>query len=154
MFFSRQFQRVLITSSCAQWGGALELYPVLEADDKNPDRPNVPVSKPTNIIPVRFLPTMFARFPSKLTIHRLSQPSFNQFVFFEVQPGHSFHSVEEVAVIGDGEKGGVGARVSLSGWFHKPVEGEEGYEGSEGFKPKSSLQQLVSRLFVTCARLS
>lgn len=65
-------------------------------------------------------------------------------VFFEVQPGHSFHSVEEVVVEGDKEKGGVGARVSLSGWFHKPIEGEEGYEGSEGFKPKSSLQQLVS----------
>jgi hypothetical protein len=65
-------------------------------------------------------------------------------VFFEVQPGHSFHSVEEVVVEGDKQKGGVGARVSLSGWFHKPVEGEEGYEGSEGFQPKSSLQQLVS----------
>lgn len=65
-------------------------------------------------------------------------------VFFEVQPGHSFHSVEEVVVEGDKQKGGIGARVSLSGWFHKPVEGEEGYEGSEGFQPKSSLQQLVS----------
>lgn len=67
-------------------------------------------------------------------------------VFFEVQPGHSFHSVEEVVVEGDKQKGGVGARVSLSGWFHKPVEGEEGYEGSEGFQPKSSLQQLVGFL--------
>lgn len=63
-----------------------------------------------------------------------------------MQPGHSFHSVEEVAVIGDGQKGGIGARVSLSGWFHKPIDGEEGYEGSEGFMPKSSLQQLVSHL--------
>ncbi|GAA6059717.1 hypothetical protein JCM10212_000245 [Sporobolomyces blumeae] len=105
-----------------EWGGALELYPVVEADDENPNRPNVPASKPTVVIP----------------------PSFNQFVFFEVQPGHSFHSVEEVAVVGDGQKGGVGARVSLSGWFHKPIEGEEGYEGSEGFMPKSSLQQLYA----------
>ncbi|GAA5954401.1 hypothetical protein JCM21900_006799 [Sporobolomyces salmonicolor] len=105
-----------------EWGGALELYPVLEADDKNPDRPNVPVSKPSVVIP----------------------PAFNQFVFFEVQPGHSFHSVEEVVVHGDKQKGGVGARVSLSGWFHKPVEGEEGYEGNEGFMPKSSLQQLYA----------
>ncbi|BGP42707.1 putative component of NuA3 histone acetyltransferase complex [Rhodotorula kratochvilovae] len=105
-----------------EWGGALELYPVLEADEKNPDRPNVPVAKPSVVIP----------------------PSFNQMVFFEVQPGHSFHSVEEVVVEGDKEKGGVGARVSLSGWFHKPIEGEEGYEGSEGFKPKSSLQQLYA----------
>ncbi|GAA5936103.1 oxidative DNA demethylase [Sporobolomyces koalae] len=105
-----------------EFGGALELYPVLAADDKNPDRPNVPTSKPTVSIP----------------------PSFNQFVFFEVQPGHSFHSVEEVAIVGDGQKGGVGARVSLSGWFHKPIEGEEGFEGSEGFVPKSSLQQLYA----------
>ncbi|CDR45527.1 RHTO0S11e01552g1_1 [Rhodotorula toruloides] len=105
-----------------EWGGALELYPVLEADEQNPDRPNVPVSKPSVVIP----------------------PAFNQFVFFEVQPGHSFHSVEEVVVEGDKQKGGVGARVSLSGWFHKPIEGEEGYEGSDGFKPKSSLQQLYA----------
>ncbi|GAA5974346.1 hypothetical protein JCM11641_006750 [Rhodosporidiobolus odoratus] len=105
-----------------EWGGALELYPVLEADEKNPDRPNVPVSKPSVVIP----------------------PAFNQFVFFEVQPGHSFHSVEEVVVEGDKQKGGVGARVSLSGWFHKPIEGEEGFEGNEGFRPKSSLQQLYA----------
>ncbi|KWU45125.1 hypothetical protein RHOSPDRAFT_33372 [Rhodotorula sp. JG-1b] len=105
-----------------EWGGALELYPVLEADEQNPDRPNVPVAKPSTSIP----------------------PAFNQMVFFEVQPGHSFHSVEEVVVEGDKQKGGVGARVSLSGWFHKPVEGEEGYEGSEGFQPKSSLQQLYA----------
>ncbi|GAA5928395.1 hypothetical protein JCM3775_000597 [Rhodotorula graminis] len=105
-----------------EWGGALELYPVLEADDENPDRPNVPVAKPSVVIP----------------------PSFNQMVFFEVQPGHSFHSVEEVVVEGDKQKGGVGARVSLSGWFHKPVEGEEGFEGSEGFQAKSSLQQLYA----------
>ncbi|GAA5895755.1 hypothetical protein JCM8208_005078 [Rhodotorula glutinis] len=105
-----------------EWGGALELYPVLEADDENPDRPNVPVAKPSVVIP----------------------PSFNQMVFFEVQPGHSFHSVEEVVVEGDKQKGGVGARVSLSGWFHKPVEGEEGFEGGEGFQAKSSLQQLYA----------
>lgn len=86
-----------------------------------------------------------------LSLARL-QPAFNQFVFFEVQPGHSFHSVEEVVVEGDKQKGGVGARVSLSGWFHKPIEGEEGYEGSERFKPKSSLQQLVRRsgICLTC----
>lgn len=35
-----------------QWGGALELYPVLEADEKNPDRPNVPHAKPAASIPV------------------------------------------------------------------------------------------------------
>ena len=45
---------------------------------------------------------------------------------------------------GDGEKGGVGARVSLSGWFHSPVEGEEGYDGAEEYAAKSSLQQLYA----------
>ncbi|KAK4702261.1 prolyl 3-hydroxylase /prolyl 3,4-dihydroxylase, partial [Phenoliferia sp. Uapishka_3] len=103
-----------------EWGGALELYPVLPADPDNPTRPNVPAAKPTVSIP----------------------PAFNQFAFFKVQPGHSFHSVEEVVVEGDGEKGGVGARVSLSGWFHKPVEGEEGYDGGAEYEMKSSLQQL------------
>lgn len=73
----------------------------------------------------------------------LLQPNFNQFAFFQVQPGHSFHSVEEVVVEGDGIKGGVGARMSISGWFHKPIQGEEGYEGVEPLAPKSSLQQLV-----------
>lgn len=47
---------------------------------------------------------------------------------------------------GDGIKGGQGARMSISGWFHKPVEGEDGYEGVEVAAPKSSLQQLVSLL--------
>lgn len=48
---------------------------------------------------------------------------------------------------GDGTKGGVGARVSLSGWFHKPIEGEEGYDAEdEGYAAKSSLQQLVRRV--------
>lgn len=95
---------------------------MLAADDDNPDRPNVPVAKPSVSIP----------------------PAFNQFAFFEVQPGHSFHSVEEVVVEGDGIKGGQGARMSISGWFHKPIEGEDGYEGIETSAPKSSLEQLVS----------
>ncbi|KAI5478192.1 oxoglutarate/iron-dependent oxygenase [Pseudohyphozyma bogoriensis] len=106
-----------------EWGGALELYPVLPADPNNPDRPNVPEAKPSVSIP----------------------PAFNQLAFFVVQPGHSFHSVEEVVVHGDGVRGGVGSRMSLSGWFHKPVEGEEGYdEEVPDFAAKSSLQQLYA----------
>lgn len=107
-----------------EWGGALELYPVKEGDaeGEGAGRPNVPEAKPSVSIP----------------------PAFNQFAFFTVQPGHSFHSVEEVVVHGDGEKGGVGARVSLSGWFHSPVEGEAGYDGAEEYAAKSSLQQLYA----------
>ena len=50
------------------WGGALELYPVKE----NADGVLEPEPVPTKCIP----------------------PSWNQFIFFEVQPGRSFHSVE------------------------------------------------------------
>jgi prolyl 3-hydroxylase /prolyl 3,4-dihydroxylase len=44
---------------------------------------------------------------------------------FEVQPGKSFHSVEEVVIETDafGRQ-----RLSISGWFHKAQPGEEDYE--------------------------
>ncbi|KAI9629246.1 hypothetical protein KEM48_011094 [Puccinia striiformis f. sp. tritici PST-130] len=47
-------------------------------------------------------------------------PSWNHFVFFVVQPGKSFHSVEEVF---NSKK----SRLSISGWFHLPHEDESGY---------------------------
>lgn len=100
-----------------EWGGALELYPVKIGADGTEE----PLTVPSNVIP----------------------PSWNQFVFFEVQPGHSFHSVEEV-VVDDG--GCDRQRLSISGWFHKAQEGEEGYEGEETEKPKSSLEQLACLL--------
>ncbi|KAI9476467.1 MAG: Oxoglutarate and iron-dependent oxygenase degradation C-term-domain-containing protein [Benjaminiella poitrasii] len=89
-------------------GGALELYPVFKK--------GIPATEPTVVIP----------------------PQWNQFVMFTVQPGHSFHSVEEVV--------GSGNRLSISGWFHIPQEGEVGYrelssEESEN-AAKSSLEQL------------
>ncbi|KAK0461659.1 Oxoglutarate and iron-dependent oxygenase degradation C-term-domain-containing protein [Desarmillaria tabescens] len=99
------------------WGGALELYPVKEAGDGNLE----PLPVPAKMIP----------------------PSWNQFIFFEVQPGRSFHSVEEVVVGGEGEDGR--ERLSISGWFHAAQEGEEGYDPerltAEG---KSSREQLAS----------
>ncbi|ORE10214.1 hypothetical protein BCV72DRAFT_35530 [Rhizopus microsporus var. microsporus] len=86
-------------------GGALELYPVIKK--------GIPASEPTVTIP----------------------PQWNQFVMFTVQPGHSFHSVEEVI--------GTGNRLSISGWFHIPQEGEIGYkEPSNEGEAKSSLEQL------------
>jgi len=73
-----------------KWGGALELYPC--------------VSKGTpDVEPSLSLP-----------------PKWNQFVMFTVQPGYSFHSVQEVIAPHD--------RLSISGWFHLPQEGESGYE--------------------------
>ncbi|KAI8064060.1 Oxoglutarate and iron-dependent oxygenase degradation C-term-domain-containing protein [Thamnidium elegans] len=92
----------------AKDGGALELYPVIEK--------GTPASEPTVIIP----------------------PQWNQFVMFTVQPGHSFHSVEEVV--------GPGNRLSISGWFHIPQPGEPGYKEpsqEETDAAKSSLEQLI-----------
>jgi prolyl 3-hydroxylase /prolyl 3,4-dihydroxylase len=100
-----------------EYGGALELYPV--RDDGTIPEPDV--------APVKTIP-----------------PSWNQFVFFEVQPGKSFHSVEEVTV---GEEGH--ARLSISGWFHAAQPGEEGYVAEETAtlqESASSREQLVRYL--------
>ncbi|KAL0091040.1 Oxoglutarate and iron-dependent oxygenase degradation C-term-domain-containing protein [Phycomyces blakesleeanus] len=87
-------------------GGALELYPVIEK--------GIPATEPTVVLP----------------------PQWNQFVMFTVQPGHSFHSVEEVVPENK-------PRLSISGWFHIPQEGELGYQAEkEEGESKSSLEQL------------
>jgi Rps23 Pro-64 3,4-dihydroxylase Tpa1-like proline 4-hydroxylase len=101
-----------------EWGGALELYPVREGADGTLE----PEPIPTKSIP----------------------PTWNQFIFFEVQPGRSFHSVEEV-VVGEGEDGW--QRLSISGWFHAAQPGEDGYEGEGEAAPPlaSSREQLVSK---------
>jgi len=103
------------------WGGALELYPARINEDGQPE----PEPIPTKSIP----------------------PSWNQFIFFEVQPGKSFHSVEEV-IVGDSENGR--ERLSISGWFHAPQEGEEGYAPEElTTQIKSTREQLVRFFYLT-----
>ncbi|KAL9936686.1 hypothetical protein V8E36_004754 [Tilletia maclaganii] len=77
-----------------EWGGALELYPVVKEGE--------PANIPTKTIP----------------------PQWNQFTFFTVQPGHSFHSVEEVVHP-------TAARLSISGWFHRPQSDEESYDAAD-----------------------
>lgn len=100
------------------WGGALELYPVQTSQDGVLE----PQPSPAKSIP----------------------PSWNQFIFFEVQPGRSFHSVEEV-VVGEQEDGR--QRLSISGWFHAAQPGEEGYQPeSASAETKSSREQLVGVL--------
>ncbi|KAI8074419.1 Oxoglutarate and iron-dependent oxygenase degradation C-term-domain-containing protein [Gongronella butleri] len=88
-------------------GGALELYPVIQK--------GIPATEPTVIIP----------------------PQWNQLVMFTVQPGHSFHSVEEVVAENK-------PRLSISGWFHVPQQGEPGYstDATDEDLAKSSLEQL------------
>ncbi|KAG0673183.1 hypothetical protein C6P40_002974 [Pichia californica] len=72
-------------------------------------------------------------------IHSKLVPDFNQIAFFTVQPGLSFHAVEEVKT--DRQ------RLSLQGWFHIPQRGEDGFvEGEqEATEQKSTLQQLESK---------
>ncbi|KAF9231898.1 nuclear protein [Melanogaster broomeanus] len=98
-----------------EYGGALELYPVRAGPDGQPE----PEVAPSKAVP----------------------PSWNQFVFFEVQPGKSFHSVEEVVVGADDGR----ARLSISGWFHAAQEGEDGYVAESPLSElKSSREQLTS----------
>ncbi|EJD00945.1 uncharacterized protein FOMMEDRAFT_147631 [Fomitiporia mediterranea MF3/22] len=98
-----------------EYGGSLELYPVKPGPDGVPEPECIPSKSIT--------------------------PSWNQFIFFEVQPGHSFHSVQEVIVDeGDCQR----QRLSISGWFHRAQEGEEGYEGEPMDTTNSSLAQLTS----------
>jgi len=111
------------------WGGALELYPVRPVAGDGNDGELEPEPVPAKSLP----------------------PSWNQFIFFEVQPGRSFHSVEEVVVGGEGEDGR--QRLSISGWFHAAQVGEEGYiPDKEIPQGKSSREQLVSCMNYTCGK--
>ncbi|MCO5565337.1 hypothetical protein L7F22_019010 [Adiantum nelumboides] len=98
------------------WGGALELYPV---KDKH-----IPSNTPSVIIP----------------------PKWNQFTFFAVQPGHSFHAVEEVVHPSK-------SRLSISGWFHRPQPDEEGFDAEDekfeeqARKDHASAEGLLSKEF-------
>ena len=112
----------------AEWGGALRLYPTDEVEDDSGKVFKVPRSEWSKVIP----------------------PAWDQLSFFAVQPGESFHDVEEVYMgTGDGNEddGGGRFRMAISGWFHIPQEGEEGYEPGleEKMAEKSSLQQLQGK---------
>ncbi|KAJ5889122.1 Prolyl 3-4-dihydroxylase ofd1 [Penicillium tannophilum] len=110
----------------AQWGGALRLYPTKTEKDAKGEAVTIPSPDFSLSIP----------------------PAFNQLSFFTVQPGESFHDVEEVYHHAEGEdKSKKRVRMAISGWFHIPQEGEDGYE--EGLEEKlaerSSLAQLQGR---------
>ncbi|KAI7200614.1 hypothetical protein KC343_g12018 [Hortaea werneckii] len=115
----------------AGWGGALRLYPVDDCKGQDGKSYKVPRAEWSKVIP----------------------PAWNQLSFFAVQPGESFHDVEEVyhrpasSQEGDEVDGGR-FRMAISGWFHIPQEGEEGYEPGleEKLAEKSSLQQLQGKV--------
>ncbi|KAK4864637.1 hypothetical protein LT330_009632 [Penicillium expansum] len=110
----------------AEWGGALRLFPTTTQKDAKGEDVKIPSPDHSLSIP----------------------PAFNQLSFFTVQPGESFHDVEEVYHAREGEdKTQKRVRMAISGWFHIPQEGEDGYE--EGLEEKlaerSSLAQLQGR---------
>lgn len=107
-----------------EWGGALRLYPTDEVTDQAGKTFKLPTSNWSKSIP----------------------PAWNQLSFFAVQPGESFHDVEEVykREAGLAQDDGGRVRMAISGWFHIPQEGEAGYEPGleEKLAERSSLQQL------------
>ncbi|KAJ5952996.1 uncharacterized protein N7479_011409 [Penicillium vulpinum] len=110
----------------AEWGGALRLFPTTTKKDAKGKDVKIPSPDYSLSIP----------------------PAFNQLSFFTVQPGESFHDVEEVYHPRDDEdKTKKRVRMAISGWFHIPQKGEDGYE--EGLEEKlaerSSLAQLQGR---------
>jgi Rps23 Pro-64 3,4-dihydroxylase Tpa1-like proline 4-hydroxylase len=111
----------------ANWGGALRLYPTDEEKGEDGKLYKVPRAEFSKVIP----------------------PAWNQLSFFAVQPGESFHDVEEVYHRAEGveEDDGGRVRMAISGWFHIPQEGEEGFEPGleESLAEKSSLQQLQGK---------
>nr|POF07215.1 prolyl 3,4-dihydroxylase ofd1 [Quercus suber] len=110
-----------------EWGGALRLYPVQENVGEDGKSYKIPQAEWNKVIP----------------------PAWNQLSFFAVQPGESFHDVEEVyaKAFGESDDDGGRVRMAISGWFHIPQEGEEGFEPglAESLAEKSSLQQLQGK---------
>lgn len=111
-----------------EWGGALRLYPTQTHNEDNGEVTKVPSPDYSVSIP----------------------PAFNQLSFFAVQPGESFHDVQEVYAEDEGKdegKAGERVRMAISGWYHIPQEGENGYvEGlEERLAEKSSLMQLQGK---------
>lgn len=108
-----------------EWGGALRLFPVFDREGEDGA-----IAKTTGPDVVKVIP-----------------PAFNQLSFFAVQPGESFHDVEEVYHADTKqqlESDGGRVRMAVSGWFHIPQVGEDGYvEGAEEAQVKNSgLMQL------------
>lgn len=107
-----------------EWGGGLRLYPTETRTNDKGEEVKVPLPEHTVNIP----------------------PSFGQLSLFAVRPGESFHDVEEVHYPPPASKEPEGSRIrmAISGWYHIPQEGEDGYkEGvEEAQAQKSSLAQL------------
>jgi prolyl 3-hydroxylase /prolyl 3,4-dihydroxylase len=108
-----------------EWGGGLRLYPTETTKNKQGENIKVPLPEHTVNIP----------------------PSFGQLSFFAVRPGESYHDVEEVYHATTDEKhlpDGGRIRMAISGWYHIPQSGEDGFEEGveQALAQRSSLAQL------------
>lgn len=108
-----------------EWGGALRLFPTKTFEDETGEKTKIPSPDFTKVIP----------------------PAWDQLSFFAVQPGESFHDVEEVYHAANKEqleKDGGRIRMAISGWYHIPQIGEDGYVkgAEETWGANSSLMQL------------
>lgn len=108
-----------------EWGGALRLYPTSHVKQGEESKFRTPD------------PDFSASIP----------PAWNQMSFFAVQPGESFHDVEEVYHSGNAKEDQRRVRMAISGWYHIPQEGEEGYMNGaeEESATSSSLTQLQTK---------
>ncbi|QIW94673.1 hypothetical protein AMS68_000191 [Peltaster fructicola] len=110
----------------ARWGGALRLHSTDEVKGEDGKTYKIPRAEWEKSI----------------------APAWNQLSFFTVQPGESFHDVEEVyhKTVEDTDDGRR-VRMAISGWFHIPQEGEEGYQPGleEQLAERSSLAQLQGK---------
>ena len=129
-----------------EWGGALRLYPTVAMDDNDDgqglDDEGLKMPSPDHSVSI--------------------PPAFGQLSFFAVQPGKSFHDVGEVyaspppptttttttdEVVKHNPVDEERTRIAISGWYHIPQEGEEGYIPGleEQLAKKSSLMQLQGK---------
>ena len=109
----------------ADWGGALRLYPTEMKTGVDGKETIVPCPDYSKSIP----------------------PAFNQLSFFAVQPGQSFHDVEEVYSAmdrKDTQKDEDRVRMAISGWYHVPQKGENGY--SAGDRDDEVVQSSLAQL--------
>lgn len=135
----------------ASWGGGLRLYPtetVTAPVEANGSSNTAPGGKQKNKTKKP------AEREFKIPHHTPTKtipPAWNQLSFFAVQPGESFHDVEEVYARSSTDPGedvdGGRIRMAISGWFHIPQDGEDGFVAgaAEAQAERSSLAQLQGK---------
>ena len=109
---------------CNWWGGSLRLYPTKPIKASGRGQQALKAPAPDHSFAI--------------------MPEWNMLSFFAVQPGESFHDVEEVYAEGDEEQHRRRTRIAISGWYHIPQKGEDGYVKGleEELAATSSLTQL------------